>query len=255
VIDLHSHLLPGIDDGSRSVEQSVTILRQFAEEGVTDLVLTPHLRATDLELHGEDAVEERQEVFEQLEPVASNPPVLHLGFEIMLDRPMPAIVIGDRRYSLAGSRYYLVEFPYGVAPTGAAKALRQMVSAGVIPIVAHPERYYQCDVQAVRVWKEDGARIQLDANAFTKTGKRAHQAIAYLEAGLADILAADNHGDRRSLAGGRRFLEQRGFEVQADLLTVKNPAAVLNDEEMEDAAAVRFRGSWVHRIRKTLGGS
>lgn len=254
MIDLHSHLLPGIDDGSRSVEQSVAILRQFAEDGVTDLVLTPHLSATDMERHGEDAVEERQEVFEQLEPVVSNPPVLHLGFEIMLDRPMPAIATDDRRYSLAGSRYYLVEFPYGVAPMAAAKALRQMVHAGVIPIVAHPERYYQCDVQTVRVWKEDGARIQLDANAFTKTGKRAHQAREYLEAGLADILAADNHGDRRSLVGGRRFLEQRGYEVQADLLTVKNPAVVLNDEEMEDVPAVRFRGSWVHRIRKTLGG-
>ena len=254
MIDLHSHLLPGIDDGSRSIEQSVATLAQFGEEGITDLVLTPHLNATEIEDHGEDAIEERQEVFEQLEPAVQNPPKLHLGFEMMLDRPMPVLAIGDRRYSLAGSRYYLVEFPHGVSPASATKVLRQMVRAGVIPLVAHPERYYQCDVPAVRAWKEEGARVQLDANAFTRSGRRASQARNYLEAGLVDVLAADNHGDNRSLAGGRRFLDQRGFELQGELLTVKNPSAVINDQEMEEVPAVRLRGSWVNRIRRALEG-
>jgi protein-tyrosine phosphatase len=254
MIDIHSHLLPGIDDGSRSAEQSVATLALFAADGVTDVVLTPHLSATDIDQHGEDAIDERAEVFAHLGSSVPNPPKLHLGFEIMLDRPMPALATGDRRYSLAGSRYCLVEFPYGVEPAAATKALAQMARAGVIPIVAHPERYYQCDVPALQAWKKEGARIQLDANEFTKSGRRAGQAREYLQAGLVDVLAADNHGDRRTLMGGRRFLEQRGFEAQADLLTVTNPAAVLHDTEMKEVPSVPRRGSWVNRIRRVLDG-
>jgi len=95
--------------------------------------------------------------------------------------------------------------------------------------VAHPERYYRCDVAALRSWREHGARIQLDANTFTKTGRRASRARAYLEAGLVDILAADNHGDRSSLAAGRLLLERCGFAQQGELLTVVNPSAILED--------------------------
>lgn len=104
MIDLHSHLLPNIDDGSRSVEQSVTALRRFAEAGVQHVVLTPHLRASEIVQHGDDMVAQREETLAILGPEAPNPPILHQGFEIMLDEPMPAVALRDRRYALAGSR-------------------------------------------------------------------------------------------------------------------------------------------------------
>ena len=252
MIDVHSHLLPGIDDGSRSVPQSVATIEQFARDGVTDVVLTPHLDASGVDSYGDDAVEERRETFDLLRPAVPHSPTLHLGFEIMLDRPLPSVAIGDRRFSLAGSRYYLVEFPYGVAPSAGLAVLKQMVQAGVTPIVAHPERYHSCDVAALVAWREAGAKMQLDGTAFTKNGDRARQAREYLEAGVGDLLAADNHGDQRSLATGAGFLRKRGFVEQAEILTVRNPLAVLEDREMEAVPALRFKSGWVKRIRRVL---
>src|SRR5258705_8031965 len=106
VIDLHCHLLPNIDDGSRSAEESANVLRVFAEAGVTDVVLTPHLSASEMAVDGEEALERRDYAFQTLKRSAPPAPRLALGFEIMLDRPFPVLGLGDRRYSLAGSRYY-----------------------------------------------------------------------------------------------------------------------------------------------------
>jgi protein-tyrosine phosphatase len=89
MIDLHSHLLPNLDDGSRSLEQSVRALTRFAEVGVSHVVLTPHLRASEIDQFGEDTIAQRDETLEILAPEAPNPPSLYLGFEIMVDLPMP----------------------------------------------------------------------------------------------------------------------------------------------------------------------
>lgn len=233
MIDLHSHLLPNIDDGSRSVEQSANVLTGFAEHGVSDVVLTPHIQSSVIDEHGEDIVEERRELFDILLDGVAERPSLHLGFEIMLDCPLPPIAIGDRRYALASSRYYLVEFPYGIAPSAATTALEQLCAAGVTPIVAHPERYPQCDVSSVATWRAAGARIQVDATTLTKGSPRGKQARSYVRAGLADVLAGDNHGDKRALRTGRDYLRTAGYHEHAELLTVANPGAVLSDEPME----------------------
>ena len=89
MIDIHSHLLPDIDDGSRTVAQSALVLNQFAEQGVTDVILTPHISAGELELDKGDALERREVAFQLLSREAPAVPRLHLGFEIMLDHPLP----------------------------------------------------------------------------------------------------------------------------------------------------------------------
>ena len=85
----------------------------------------------------------------------------------------------------------------------------------------------------------------------SRGGQRARRLIA---AGLGDILAGDNHGDERSIAGGADFLRaQDGFE-QAELLTVRNPGAILRDEPLVEVAALAIRRTWMQRIRHFLGG-
>jgi hypothetical protein len=82
-------------------------------------------------------------------------------------------------------------------------------------------------------------------------GQRARQLVA---AGLADILAGDNHGDDRTIAGGADFLHAQGGGEQADLLTVRNPAAILRDEPLADVPPLAIRRSWMQRFRQLLGG-
>jgi protein-tyrosine phosphatase len=100
VIDLHSHLLPAVDDGSRSVEQSIKVLGAMAEQGVTDVCLTPHLQAGRAEAGPPPA---HEKAYEALRLQAPSSPRLHRGAEVMLDRPLPREVALVRNVTIGGS--------------------------------------------------------------------------------------------------------------------------------------------------------
>lgn len=249
MIDLHSHLLPGVDDGSRSLEQSVAVLREFAAVGVTDLAVTPHLRASEIASRGEWRIAQRDHLLAELRAVAPDRVRLHPGFEIMLDEPLPPVAVSDRRYALAGSRYYLVEFPFSVMGDLATGILGRLAHTGVVPLVAHPERYYLCAFSTFAAWRGAGAELQVDATTVTRPTSRGDMARELVAGGLATILAADNHGDRRSLETGRRFLAERGGAEVADWLTVANPRAVLEDRAVMPPPPVRLKLGLAERLR------
>ncbi len=248
MIDLHSHLLPNTDDGSRSVEQSVAVLQVFAADGVEGVALTPHIDVVEIEDHGEDAVEHRDETFAILKERAPARPELYLGFEIMLNRPISDSTFRDGRFALAGSRYHLVEFPLSVAPAAATAALEQVVAHGVVPVVAHPERYRHCGMEAVAAWRKLGAKVQLDAVTLTRRHPWGRRARELLASGLADILAADNHGDAKSIVVAVRYLIDRGCEHAARLLAVENPRAVVDGGEMVEVPPVRLADGWARHF-------
>ena len=256
VIDLHSHLLPGIDDGSQSEEQSIRTLRQWVADGVTAAVMTPHLLASDIDTRGEEIIERRDLLLESLRRVAPPEITLHAGFEIMLDAPLSAYAARDRRFAVGGSRYYLVEFPPSLGPAPASTALAALVQARVVPLVAHPERYHLCTIRDFRHWRTLGAFLQVDGTTLTRPTGRGDMARTLVREGLADVLAADNHGDRRSLATGRRYLESRGAEQAAHWLTTENPRAVIEDREPTPVPAVALKlgigervSGWLREIK------
>jgi protein-tyrosine phosphatase len=251
VIDLHSHLLPGVDDGSRSVAQSVQVLNEMASQGVTDLCLTPHLRAGELAKAPPQA---HDDAFAALQAEAASLPRLHRGAEVMLDRPLPANGQRSRRWTLGGTRYILVEFPRMVALDTVTIALSRVLETGLVPLLAHPERYTCCSPEAVARWREIGARMQVDATTLLSPQARGQRARALVGAGLADILAADNHGDDRSIATGRRFLDAQDGAEQAELLTTVNPRAVLDDTSLVAVPPLEIRRTWMQRIRQLLEG-
>jgi protein-tyrosine phosphatase len=249
MIDLHSHLLPGIDDGSREIEQSVAVLRSFAAAGVTDVAVTPHLRASDIGPRGEIWVARRDHLLAELAAAAPAGIRLHPGFEIMLDEPLPAFATGDPRYAIAGSRYYLVEFPFSIVGDLATGILARLARAGVVPLVAHPERYYLCAQATFSAWVTAGAVLQVDATTVTRPTSRGDVARRLVEDGVAAILAADNHGDSRSLVTGRRFLEERGAPEAAEYLTVTNPRAILQNRPVVMVPRARIKTGIAEKIR------
>jgi protein-tyrosine phosphatase len=251
VIDLHSHLLPGVDDGSRTVEQSVGVLRQMAERGITDVCLTPHLRAAET-AHGQPP--RYDTAFAALQAEAPALPRLFRGAEVMLDRPLPTGADMLRRVSLGGTRYLLVEFPRLVAADSVTNALTRIGDAGLTPVLAHPERYSCCSVEAVAFWRSLGARMQVDATTLHTPQARGQRARQLVAAGMADILAGDNHGDDRTVAAGADFLRAMDGAEQAELLTVRNPGAILRDEPLVDVPPIVIRRTWMQRIRRMLGG-
>lgn len=251
MIDLHSHLLPAVDDGSRTVEQSVGVLRQMAERGITDLCLTPHLRANETV----DAPPARHdEAFAALRARAPDLPRLHRGAEVMLDRPLPLEPDRMRGITLGGTHYILVEFPRLVAVDAVTNALTRVRDAGFTPVLAHPERYGCCTVEAVAYWRELGARMQVDATTLHSPHTRGQRARQLIAAGLGDILAGDNHGDDRTIAAGADFLRAQDGEAQAELLTTVNPGAILRDEPLAEVPPLAIRRTWMQRLRHLLGG-
>lgn len=251
MIDLHSHLLPAVDDGSRSVEQSVGVLFDMARQGVTDVCLTPHLLSGRAEAGPPLA---HSSAFAALQAQAPQMPRLHRGAEIMMDRPITRSVAAARNVTLGGTRYILIEFPRLVAYDTVVTAVSQVVEFGLVPLVAHPERYSCCSVEAVRHWRALGAKTQVDATTLLASQARGQRARQLVSEGFADILAGDNHGDGRTVATGARFLRaQEGYD-QVDLLVRRNPAAILADGELTPVPPLRIRQSWMSRIKQFLEG-
>jgi protein-tyrosine phosphatase len=227
------------------------VLFEMARHGVTDVCLTPHLNSGRAEA-GPPPPHNR--AFEALRAQAPQMPRLHRGAEIMMDRPITRPVALARNVTLAGTRYILVEFPRLVAYDTVTNALTQVVEAGLVPILAHPERYSCCSVDAVRHWRSLGSKTQVDATTLLASQARGQRARLLVSEGLADILAGDNHGDDRTVATGARFLRaQDGFD-QVDLLVRRNPAAILTDAELVPVPPLKMRQSWVSRIKQFLEG-
>ena len=225
MIDVHSHLLPGVDDGSPSIEASLPVLARFAAHGVETLVLTPHLVASRA---GEAPVAAYREVFDRLRAAAPAVPELLLGWEIMLDEPR--VDLRAPHLALGGSRAVLVEFPRMAVPAQAADELYRLRCEGIVPVLAHPERYWGCTLEQVRAWRRGGAVIQLDTAGLLGSGDVARLSRELLEAGLVDLFASDNHGDSRSLATARDWLTEVATPEHAALLTRTNARRLLDDQ-------------------------
>lgn len=250
MIDLHTHLLPGVDDGSPTAAHSAAVLRRMQGEGVRTVVCTPHLRASGA---CDAPVAEHARLHEELSAIAPPEVTLLAGFEIMLDQP--GVDLTSQTLALGGSQARLVEFPRRGLPAGATEELLRLRMSGVLPVVAHPERYSGCTIDTLGVWRELGAVMQADGMALLGAGPMADFARQALAEGLVDVLASDNHGDRRSLSTARDWLGEIGASEQARLLTEENPRRLLAGEPVLPVPPIRFKRGVFDRLRELVFGS
>ena len=249
MIDVHSHLLPGVDDGSRTFEQSIEVLQRFAADGVECVVLTPHLNVSRLA----DAPYERHvELLAELRQRAPASPELRLGWEIMLDEPRRDL--RARRFSLGDSNAVLVEFPLSGVPEQGGEELYRIRSSGVVPVLAHPERYWGCSAAKVHAWRQAGAVIQMDTAGLVGKGRIAKVSRQLLEFGLVDLFASDNHGDTRTLATARDWLLEVSSREHADLLTRTNARRLLDGEPMAPVPPLPTTTGIFSRVRELFLG-
>lgn len=249
MIDIHSHLLPGVDDGSPSVEVSVPVLERFARHGVEVLVCTPHLDASRAPSAPH---EEYARIFAALVAAAPAMPALALGWEIMLDQP--GMDLRASWLALGGSSAVLVELPRTTLPASAAEELFRLRMSGVVPVLAHPERYLGCTVELVRAWRRVGAVIQTDASMLLGSSPMSRLARSLLEEGLIDCLASDNHGDSRSLGTARMWLDEIGAPEHATLLTKTNAGRLLASEPPWPVPELRLERNMFGRLRDIVFG-
>jgi protein-tyrosine phosphatase len=222
VIDLHTHILPGIDDGARTLEDALEMARALVADGVTTVAATPHVRddyptSADAMLAAVDelrAVLEAEEIAIELVP----------GAELAFDRIGRLSKVELGRLALAGSGLYvLVETPYYGWPPELAEQLLELRIAGFIPVLAHPER--NAEVQGapslLAPLVHGGTLIQVTAASLDgRLGAASRQTAFHLvETGLAHIVASDAHTPDVRAAGMQSAVDVLGATPLAVWLT------------------------------------
>ena len=195
MVDFHSHLLPGIDDGSRSVEESLQLLDMLRDQYVSTVVATPHFYANEQSVH--QFLQRRQAAFEELSQWRqADHPHIRLGAEV---RYYPGISHLDdlRSLCLEGTRLLLLEMPMTRWTDYTVKELLDLVnSRGVTLVLAHIERYRQLqDMRLLERLLQAGVLMQVNATFFTERWTR-HRALKMLGAQMIHFIGSDCHGIR-----------------------------------------------------------
>ncbi len=231
MIDLHHHLLPGLDDGSKTMENSVAMARLAAEDGITHVVCTPHANGQyvyDLAANEAKVVELRALL------AAENIPLtlglgcdFHLSYDNIQDaRQRPA------HYAINGLAYVLVEIPdYGL-PRGLNEIFYELQLAGLTPILTHPERNptLQADPGRLAEWLRGGVLIQVTGDSVRGSMGKSAERMAHklLAERWVHFLATDAHNTTSRpprLSEARKIVAKKYGDEYAELLTVTNPRA------------------------------
>ena len=139
ICDLHTHVLPGVDDGAPEIEYALQMLRNAEASDVELLAVTPHCnRSCQMRNYLDDSLLDR---FSQLQQAAEDIPVrLVLGAEVLADELLPQLLRQKKIPTINGSRYLLTEFPVDTTPGFFQNMLQSILALGYIPLIAHPER-------------------------------------------------------------------------------------------------------------------
>jgi protein-tyrosine phosphatase len=258
VIDMHNHVIPGVDDGARDVPEAVAALQRLADAGATAVLTTPHFQGS-LTHHPASQAERLAELdrgWELLLEAPDRPPLdLFRGVEVLLDVPEPRL--DDERVRIAGGPFVLVEFPYMTVPPGSTRPLETLRADGWVPVLAHPERYHGAGstpahmVDAARRWRNAGAYLQVNGPALLgRYGPEARRrAVALLEAGVVDYMGSDYHarGEPRIMEY-MAVLREGGHDGALTLLTETNPGRLLDGLPPLPVPPVRFARSLLDRL-------
>ncbi|MEA2602893.1 MAG: protein-tyrosine phosphatase [Acidobacteriota bacterium] len=243
MIDLHCHILPGVDDGAQSLEEAAAMCRLAARDGCQGMVATPHQR------RGEWWNADRETLAAlagELQDAVGAGFRVYLGGEVHVDSGLLGEVeklpAGGGILPLAGSRYLLIEFDSLGTPTEAIHLVHELAIAGWRPIIAHPEfiPWLSPDPELVARLVALGATTQVTAMSVTGDFGRRPQAdvFALLDAGLVHFIASDSHGVRRRPPGlerARRLVAGRWGKDVAQRLVADNPGAVVADLPLPEA--------------------
>ena len=238
MIDIHAHILPGLDDGAQTLEEAVRLANAACEDGIVAVVATPHADGTFGRRLGytEQRLTELRQAF-----LASGLKLEVMpGCEALLTPEIAARAAAGQYLTLNGSRYLLVEWPIYQLPTYVHQALFELRLKGFVPVLAHAERYQavQTDVNMLVTLVERGALVQVTSGSLLgEFGPEAQRtAEIMLEHGLAHALASDVHSaiHRPPLlsAGATRATRLIGSDA-ARALVVDTPRAIVEDQPIE----------------------
>ena len=235
MIDLHCHILPGIDDGARDLAVSLEMARAFVADGVKVLACTPHI-LPGLYHNTGPQIRAATLALQQTLDQEGIPLRLVTGADVHMVPDLVAGLRAGRLLSLSDTRYVLVEPPHHVAPLRMEEFFFNLVVAGYVPVLTHPERLSWVEAQYAAVQRliRGGVWMQITAGSLTGAFGRSAQywANRMLDEGCVHILATDAHDVARrppNLSKGRDLAARRVGAQEAEHLVVTRPMGILED--------------------------
>lgn len=260
-VDLHCHLIPGVDDGPSTLDQALQMIAMAASSGTRVMVATPHRNSPIARIDDAEEIFTRFKALERGVKGEGIPVALFLGAEVYCRENLLERVLDDQeRLTLAGSDYFLLEFPSDILIPGSDELIRRVVRQGLIPIIVHPERNEQVqgDPSQLIVFQELGALFQVTAASIEgRLGSNALECAQYmLRRNMVHIISSDCHDTVSRTPHMGTLLTQKLVEPErADLLMRRIPLALLENLAPPDIGPLQeletsgFRGllDWVLR--------
>ncbi|MCG7345459.1 capsular biosynthesis protein [Sporosarcina sp. ACRSL] len=235
MIDMHSHILFGVDDGPKTIEDTIRIVEKAAKQGIKDMIATPHAFSPHYHVPKEE-IEGQIRLLTDCLQAGGYPINLHTGQEVRLHEQVLEKIIKNEAMTLAGSRYLLLELPSQSIPLYTVSAIQSMLENGVIPIIAHPERNRAIAEKPARLEQliRHGAFAQVNAGSLSgHFGKSVQRlSIQLVEANLIHTYGSDVHDTKTRpllFREGLGFLEKKKKNDSIDIL-LENNKRILTDE-------------------------
>lgn len=240
MIDIHTHILPGLDDGARDMEDSLSMAALALKSGVHTLVATSHANTGGFfKDYSIDEYLQRLETFRKALDEVKLPLRVFSGMEIYMTREVPRMIREGRLLSLNQTGYFLTEFSFGIEQEEMDEMLHDLMELGVTPVIAHPERY-RCvheSESGIAKWKNRGCLLQVNRGSiFGRFGSGAKQCVdRLLDQHMVTCIASDAHKpyERTTyMADIKEYMEQEySFEYSKKLL-YDNPKRILEGEKV-----------------------
>lgn len=237
IIDLHSHILPGLDDGSQTFGESLAMARLAVESGVRAIVATPH--CTD------DRCSEVWTAVKLLREILAEEQIplrIYMGMEIFGTADTARLLQEQKLFTINNSRYPLIEFSFHTSGQEETRILRSVIRAGYRPLVAHPERYdyIRDDPDLANEWKRMGCLFQVNRGSLMgRFGEDVRQmGMELVERGFASVVASDTHSPNVRTPWMMDVLELLSRQISpgaAEYLLLRNPRSILRNEQLPPA--------------------
>lgn len=237
MIDVHCHILPNIDDGSQSVNDSLELMEEATSNGFSEIITTSHFIS-----HGnfQASIDERKEIIDSYNDVLKSKGInlkLYNGAEAYVTHNLAEYYVDNIIPTLANSRYVLFELPMSQKPVYIEKVINELINCGYFPIIAHPERYdyVKKDVKVALRWVELGAYLQCNYGSLVGNyGIHAKKSIIkLLKNDAVTFLGTDTHRPNTNYCDIDTMIKALKKEVddeKVEELTYKNPEKIILDE-------------------------
>lgn len=239
MLDLHSHIIPGIDDGSKNMEMSIAMLQIAAQNGTKGIVATPHVIEGKW-LPDWDKIVMECEILQKAAKKAKIEISIFPGGEVSLYLDILDKVTGPGAYCINGGRYLLVELPAAHIPSYTEEFFFTLQTRGITPILAHPERHPELakKPEILAEWIRTGVLTQMNGTSITGLmGARVMgTAELFLTNHMIHVIGSDAHGIRNrntNLASAADKITMLIGEERAQELMANNPERILNSREID----------------------